>query len=145
MKKPVAKPTPVPAAASGAKAAKNCQPPPRPNDTAVIFEPLHRVRLRTTKAVAAPKAKKRENTFSQSRDTREDRAARQMKTTPWRADIFASLIPMSVQDETKARRYFVLWQGASEAHTRSGLQRASNAARGQKNQRISLILNANWN
>jgi len=28
---------------------------------------------------------------------------------------------MSVQDETKARRILGLWQGASEAHTRSGL------------------------
>jgi hypothetical protein len=29
----------------------------------------------------APKPQKRENTFSTSRDTREDRGARQMKTT----------------------------------------------------------------
>ena len=33
---------------------------------------------------------------------------------------------MSIQNETKARRIWERWQGASEAHTRSGLQRASN-------------------
>ena len=55
------------------------------------------------------------------------------------------LIPMSVQAEIKARRTFDLGPGASEAHTRSGLQRASNAARGQKDKRMSLIWNANWN
>jgi len=31
------------------------------------------------------------------------------------------LIPMSVQDETKARRMAGGWRGASEAHPRSGL------------------------
>ncbi len=55
------------------------------------------------------------------------------------------LIPMSVQDETKARGAFGLWRGAREAHTRRGLQRAGNEARSQKDKRISLILNANWN
>jgi hypothetical protein len=39
------------------------------------------VRPRVAKAVAAPKAQKRDNVFSKSRDTREDRSARQMKTT----------------------------------------------------------------
>jgi len=52
---------------------------------------------------------------------------------------------MSDQDEIKARRTFGLWQGASEAHTRSGLQRVSNAARGQKDKRINLILSAHGN
>ena len=52
---------------------------------------------------------------------------------------------MSFQDETKTRRILGHWQGASEAHTRSGLQRASNAASGTKDQRISLSLKAIWN
>ena len=37
-------------------------------------------RFITRKAVKPPKGEKRENTFSKSRDTREDRSARQMKT-----------------------------------------------------------------
>jgi hypothetical protein len=45
---------------------------------------------------------------------------------------------MSVQDETEARRDLDLWRDASEAHIRSDLSRASNEARGPKNQRISL-------
>jgi hypothetical protein len=52
---------------------------------------------------------------------------------------------MSIQDEIKARRILGLWRGASEAHIRSDLQRASNEARGPKDQRISLSLKANWN
>jgi hypothetical protein len=52
---------------------------------------------------------------------------------------------MSFQDETKARRILGRWQGASEAHTRSGLPRASNAASVTKDQRISLSLKAIWN
>jgi hypothetical protein len=55
------------------------------------------------------------------------------------------LIPMSVQDETKARRIPGCWRGASEAHIRSDLQRASNEASSPEDKRISLILNANWN
>ena len=40
------------------------------------------IRLRPNgKAVTPPKAKTRDNIFSKSRDTREDRGARQMKTT----------------------------------------------------------------
>jgi hypothetical protein len=40
------------------------------------------VRLRpNAKAVTSAKAKTRDNIFSKSRDTREDRAARQMKTS----------------------------------------------------------------
>ena len=38
-------------------------------------------RVIRTDATPAPKPSKRDNTFSQSRDTREDRGARQMKTT----------------------------------------------------------------
>jgi hypothetical protein len=52
---------------------------------------------------------------------------------------------MSFQDETKARRILDLWRGASEAHIRSDLQRASNDATGPKDKRISLILKAHWN
>jgi hypothetical protein len=52
---------------------------------------------------------------------------------------------MSVQDETKARRIPGCWRGASEAHIRSDLQRASNEASSPEDKRISLILNANWN
>jgi hypothetical protein len=52
---------------------------------------------------------------------------------------------MSVQDVTKARRIFNRWRGASEAHIRSNLQRASNEASGLKDKRISLSLKAIWN
>ena len=52
---------------------------------------------------------------------------------------------MSFQDETKARWILDLWRGASEAHIRSDLQRASNEARGPKDKRISVILKAHWN
>lgn len=52
---------------------------------------------------------------------------------------------MSFQDGTKARRILDRWQGASEAHIQSDLQRASNEASGPKDQRISLILKAIWN
>ena len=50
-------------------------------ETPVFPETLHRVRLRTEKAAPIPTSPKRENIFSKSRDTREDRAARQMKTS----------------------------------------------------------------
>jgi hypothetical protein len=52
---------------------------------------------------------------------------------------------MSVQDENKARRILARWRGASEAHIRSDLQRASNKASAPKDQRMSLILNVIWN
>jgi hypothetical protein len=52
---------------------------------------------------------------------------------------------MSLQNETKARRILGHWRGASEAHIRSDLQRASNEASGPKDQRISLLLKAIWN
>jgi hypothetical protein len=52
---------------------------------------------------------------------------------------------MCFQDEFKARRILGRWQGASEAHTPSGLQRASNAASVPKDQRIKLSLKALWN
>ena len=50
------------------------------SQTLVFPQTMHRVRPRG--AVAAPaKAEKRDNIFSQSRDTREDRGTREMKTT----------------------------------------------------------------
>jgi hypothetical protein len=55
------------------------------------------------------------------------------------------LIPICVQDESKARRIPGCWRGASEAHIRSDLQRASNEAGSPEDKRIRLILNANWN
>ena len=42
---------------------------------------LHRLQDEAKAANPDPKAPKRPNTFSQSRDTREDRGARQMKGT----------------------------------------------------------------
>jgi len=64
-----------------ASAKKTATPPQTP----VFPQTLHRVRPHAD-AVAksagpAPKPHKRENTFSKSRDTREDRGERQMKTT----------------------------------------------------------------
>jgi hypothetical protein len=56
-----------------------------------------------------------------------------------------NIIPMSVQDETKARWIPGCWREASEAHIRSDLQRASNEASSLEDKRISLILNAHWN
>jgi hypothetical protein len=52
---------------------------------------------------------------------------------------------MHVQDETKARRIPGCWPGASEAHIRNDLQRASNAASSPEDKRIGLILNVHWN
>ena len=51
---------------------------------------------------------------------------------------------MSFQAEPEARRILGRWQGASEAHTRSGLPRASNAASVPKDQRIRLSLKVIW-
>jgi len=59
--------------------------------------------------------------------------------------IYVGLIPMSFQDDTKARRILDLWRGPSEADIRSDLQRASNEAKGPKDKRISVILKAHWN
>jgi hypothetical protein len=52
---------------------------------------------------------------------------------------------MSVQDETEARWIPGGWRGASEAHIRSDLQRASNEAGSPEDKRISLTLNGIWN
>ena len=47
----------------------------------VFPEMLHRVRQRPDEHPVAPAIPKRDNTFSQSRDIREDRGERQIKTT----------------------------------------------------------------
>jgi hypothetical protein len=64
---------------------------------------------------------------------------------PHKPGFGVELIPIRFQDETKARRILDRWRDASEAHIRSDLQRASNKADGSKDQRMSLILKANWN
>ena len=48
---------------------------------AVFPKMLHRVRPNSEKTTPLPKAPKRDNVFSKSRDLREDRGERQMKTT----------------------------------------------------------------
>jgi hypothetical protein len=48
--------------------------------TDVFPKTLHRLRPRLAAATVNPKTPKRDNVFSKSRDTREDRGARQMKT-----------------------------------------------------------------
>jgi hypothetical protein len=49
--------------------------------TPVFPQMLHRVRPRPGKATPGQKSPKRDNTFSKSRDTREDRGMRQAKTS----------------------------------------------------------------
>jgi len=51
------------------------------SQTPVFPKTLHRLRLNSKEGVQTPKSKKRDNIFSKSRDTREDRDTRQMKTT----------------------------------------------------------------
>ncbi|MGA2867758.1 MAG: hypothetical protein ABSF34_01165 [Verrucomicrobiota bacterium] len=58
-------------------AAKLAQPPQTP----VFQKTFHRLRPNPKVAAASSKPSKRDNTFSQSRDTREDRGSRQMKTS----------------------------------------------------------------
>jgi hypothetical protein len=60
--------------AANPKLAEKPQPP-------VFHKTLHRLRANPNAAAASSKSEKRENTFSKSRDTREDRGERQMKTT----------------------------------------------------------------
>jgi hypothetical protein len=48
---------------------------------AVFPKTLHHVRIRANAAAPQPKPQKRDNIFSKSRDTREDRGERQMKTS----------------------------------------------------------------
>jgi hypothetical protein len=59
--------------AANPKLAEKPQPP-------VFQKALHRRRANPN-AAASSKSEKRENIFSKSRDTREDRGERQMKTT----------------------------------------------------------------
>jgi len=47
----------------------------------VFPKTLHRVRTRTNKPVPNPKSPVRDKIFSKSRDNREDRGERQMKTS----------------------------------------------------------------
>ena len=51
---------------------------PRPP---VFQKTLHRPQPNLKVAASSPKSQKRDNIFSKSRDTREDRGIRQMKTT----------------------------------------------------------------
>jgi hypothetical protein len=50
-------------------------------ETAVFPQTLHRMRTNPKEAAPNPKSKKRDNIFSKSRDMREDRGERQMKTS----------------------------------------------------------------
>jgi hypothetical protein len=47
----------------------------------VFQKTLHRLQPNPKAATPSPKSQKRDNVFSKSRDTREDRGMRQMKTT----------------------------------------------------------------
>jgi hypothetical protein len=60
---------------------KTVKPKLVPSQTPVFPKTLHR--LRPDQSVATPnsKSEKRGNTFSKSRDTREDRGTREMKTS----------------------------------------------------------------
>jgi hypothetical protein len=59
---------------SSAKPIESLQSP-------VFPKTLHQVRTRGEEAALGPKFQKRDNIFSKSRDTREDRGARQAKTS----------------------------------------------------------------
>jgi hypothetical protein len=49
--------------------------------TPVFQTVIHKPGANPKEAAPSPKSQKRDNTFSQSRDTREDRGTREMKTT----------------------------------------------------------------
>ena len=49
------------------------------SETPIFPQTLHRVRTRLKEGVTTPKPPQRDNVFSKSRDTREDRGARQVK------------------------------------------------------------------
>ena len=49
--------------------------------TDVFPKTLHRLRANPNEAAPNPKSQKRDNIFSKSRDTREDRGERQVKTS----------------------------------------------------------------
>jgi hypothetical protein len=64
------------------KIMKAANPKLAEKSSAPVFQkPLHRLRPNPKPAAASSKSEKRDNTFSQSRDTREDRGERQTKTT----------------------------------------------------------------
>jgi hypothetical protein len=53
-----------------------------PTESSPVFpQTMHHLRSRTDEPAPAPTTPKRDNIFSKSRDTREDRGTRQMKTT----------------------------------------------------------------
>ena len=52
-----------------------------PPQTPVFPKTLHHLRVSPTDASSTPMTQKRDNNFSKSRDTREDRRERQMKTS----------------------------------------------------------------
>lgn len=56
--------------------------PPKTSGAPVFPKTLHRLRLNPRKTAPSPKSPKRDNIFSNSRDTRENRGAREMKTKP---------------------------------------------------------------
>jgi hypothetical protein len=51
------------------------------SQTSVSPQTLYRLRQRGNAAAPIPKSQERDNVFSKSRDTREDRGSRQMKTS----------------------------------------------------------------
>ena len=55
------------------KIAKNPKTP--------VFQTVPKVRAKVEEATPSPKSQKRDNIFSKSRDTREDRGSRQAKTS----------------------------------------------------------------
>jgi hypothetical protein len=54
--------------------------PPEASQTPVFPKTPHRLRQTPNDGATNPKSSKRNNTFSQSRDVREDRGTRQIKT-----------------------------------------------------------------
>jgi hypothetical protein len=60
---------------------KAAKPKLVPSQTPVFPKTLHRLRLNQSVVAPNSKSEKRDNTFSKSRDTREDRGTREMKTS----------------------------------------------------------------
>jgi hypothetical protein len=54
---------------------------PQAPQASVFPKTLHRLRASPNETSPSPKSKKRDNIFSKSRDTREDRGERQIKTS----------------------------------------------------------------
>jgi hypothetical protein len=55
--------------------------PAQTPQTGVFPKALHRLRANSNQAAPGHKSKKRDNVFSKSRDTREDRGVREVKTS----------------------------------------------------------------